>query len=188
MPRKEHIYNLPNTLSFIRISAIPLILVLAAQGGKMWGLASAVVFALASITDFLDGYLARSRGQVTDLGRFLDPMADKLIVSATLIMLVQLGRCPAWVAFVIIGREIAVTGLRAAAAASAGNVVISAGWWGKIKVGFQIPAIICLLLYYPYYGLDMALLGTICLYIALVLTLWSGWVYFRQYWSLIIKG
>lgn len=183
---KDQIYNLPNMLSLVRIISIPMIIVLS-RPGPGWGIAAAVVFALASVTDFFDGFLARKFGSITNLGRFLDPMADKLLVSAALIMLVSLDRCPAWVAWVIIGREIAVTGLRAAAAASVDQVIVSAGIWGKIKVVFQIPAILGLFIQGTYYGINFGFYGCIFLYIALALTLFSGWVYFKQYWALIIK-
>ncbi len=185
---KDQIYNLPNALSLFRIVSIPLLLVLASRPGRWWGAGAAIVFALASLTDFFDGYLARKMGRVTTLGRFLDPMADKLMISAALIMLVALDRCPAWAAFVIIGREIAVTGLRAAAAASTEQVVISADWWGKVKVGCQIPAIIGLYLYYPYFGIDVRAIGVFFLYAALVLSVWSGWLYFKDYWKLILHS
>jgi len=181
-------YNLPNALSFIRIVSIPLLIVLTTSPGRLTGLMAAVVFGLASLTDFLDGYLARRMNRVTVLGRFLDPVADKLLVSAALIMLVSLDRAAAWVVFVIIGREIAVTGLRAAAAAAASGKVIDAGIWGKIKTACQIVAILSLLLHYPYFGYDMHFLGTVFLYAALGLTVLSGWFYFKEYWAVISRS
>ena len=164
---------------------IPLLIALAYSPGKLAGFLAALVFGLGAATDFFDGFLARRLGRVTNLGKFLDPVADKLIVSAALIMLVHLGRVPAWVVFVIIGREITVTGLRAAAA-SAQGLVIDAGIWGKIKALCQFVAIIALLLHYSYYGLDTQFVGNLFLYAALVLTLLSAWLYFRQYWAVII--
>ncbi|MBW1714016.1 MAG: CDP-diacylglycerol--glycerol-3-phosphate 3-phosphatidyltransferase [Deltaproteobacteria bacterium] len=178
------ILNLPNSLTLIRIACIPALILLATSEARWAGLLAALVFALASATDFLDGYLARKLERVTVLGKFLDPIADKLIVSAALIMLVSLGRAPAWVVFVIIGREIAVTGLRAMAA-SAQGLVIQAGWWGKLKTACQMVAILALLLHYPYWGVNINLIGTLFLYAALVLTVLSGWLYFKNHWGVI---
>ena len=182
---REQIYNLPNALSFVRIASIPLLIILASSSGRLMCFLAAAIFALAALTDLLDGYLARRLGRVTTLGRFLDPVADKLMVSAALIMLVSLDRAPAWVAFAIIGREIAVTGLRAAAAASTARLVIEARIWGKAKTVCQTVAVLGLLLHYPYLGLDMHQWGTVFLYAALALTLLSGWFYFREYWTVI---
>ena len=185
MPR-ERALNLPNALSLVRVVCIPLLIALTYSSGRLAGFLAALVFGVGAATDFWDGFLARRMGRVTNLGKFLDPVADKLIVSAALIMLVHLGRAPAWVVFVIIGREITVTGLRAAAAASAQGLVIDAGTWGKIKTTCQFVAIVALLLHYPYFGLNAQLAGSLFLYAALVLTLLSAWLYFRQYWAVII--
>ncbi|MBW1713691.1 MAG: CDP-diacylglycerol--glycerol-3-phosphate 3-phosphatidyltransferase [Deltaproteobacteria bacterium] len=187
MPR-SHIYNLPNSLSLVRIVCIPLLILLCSWSWRWAGLAAAVVFALAAVTDFLDGYLARKMGRVTVLGRFLDPVADKLIVSAAMIMLVAMDRAPAWVVFVIIGREIAVTGLRAAAAAAAEGLVIDAGWWGKAKTVSQIVAILGLLVHEKIFGLEAELIGTVGLYAALGLTILSGYFYFKDYWAVISRS
>ncbi len=187
MPR-EQIYNLPNALSLVRIVSIPLLIILASSSGRLMSFLAAAIFALAAATDLLDGYLARRLGRVTTLGRFLDPVADKLMVSAALIMLVALNRAPAWIAFVIIGREIAVTGLRAVAAASAAGLVIDAGMWGKAKTVCQMVAILALLLHYQYFGLSMHFWGGLFLYAALILTLLSGWFYFREYWAVISQA
>lgn len=183
----ERALNLPNTLSLVRVICIPLLVALAYYPSRLAGFLAALVFGVGAATDFWDGFLARRMGRVTNLGKFLDPVADKLLVSAALIMLVHLGRAPAWVVFVIIGREIAVTGLRAAAA-SASGLVIDAGIWGKIKASCQFVAIIALLLYFPYFGLNTRLAGHLFLYAALVLTLLSAWLYFRQYWAVIITS
>ena len=146
---------------------------------------AAIVFSSASLTDLLDGMLARRRGLVSTLGKFLDPLADKLLVSAALIMLIPHGRVPAWIAFVIIGREIAVTGLRAIL--SEEDVLMSASKLGKYKTGFQIAAIIPLLIHYSYFNIDFHLVGTVFLWIALIFTIWSGTKYFMRFWDLINK-
>jgi len=185
---KESIYNLPNALSLVRIFSIPLLIVVCYWSWSRAGVLAAAIFALASATDLLDGYLARRLGRVTTLGRFLDPVADKLLVSAALIMLVYLDRAPAWVAFVIIGREIAVTGLRAAAVANQAGLVIDSSWWGKFKTFFQMVAIIGLLVKETYLGLDFGLVGGLALWVATGLTIVSGWFYFKSYWAVISRS
>ena len=184
---RENVHNLPNALSLVRILSIPMLILLCMWPWRWAGILAAVVFALASITDFLDGYLARKLGRVTVLGKFLDPVADKLLVSAALIMLIPMGRAPAWVVFVIIGREIAVTGLRAAAVATQEKVVIDASIWGKIKTAVQITAILGLLINDTYLGVNAGLIGVIALWAALLLTIVSGYMYFKDYWAVIVK-
>lgn len=184
---KENVHNLPNALSLVRILSIPMLILLCMWQWHWAGLLAAVVFALASITDFLDGYLARKLGRITVLGKFLDPVADKLLVSAALIMLIPMGRAPAWVVYVIIGREIAVTGLRAAAVATREKVVIDASIWGKIKTVVQMTAILGLLIHDTYFGVNTGLIGAVALWAALALTIVSGYMYFKDYWALIVK-
>lgn len=140
---------------------------------------AAVLFAAASITDFLDGFYARQQGLVSSFGKIMDPVADKLLVSCTFIMLSTLGWVPAWVVCIIIGRELAVSGLRNMIAESGEDV--SASSLGKYKTGFQIAAIIPLLLHYPYLGIDMQAIGMTFLWGALVLTIWSGADYFLRF-------
>ena len=125
--------NLPNKLTTARVVMIPLFLLALYQG--QW-LAALVFFALASVTDALDGHIARSRGLVTDFGKFMDPLADKLLVTSALIAFVELLRVPGWVVFLIIARELAITGLRTLAAGK--GVVLAADKWGKIKTVSQI--------------------------------------------------
>jgi CDP-diacylglycerol--glycerol-3-phosphate 3-phosphatidyltransferase len=150
---------------------------------KLTSFLAALLFALASISDLLDGYLARRRQMVTTFGQFLDPLADKLIVSAALIMLIPLGRVPAWMVLVIIGRELAITGLRSVAVSE--GKVISADNLGKKKMVFQIVAILALLLHYEYYGVNFHVVGMFFLWLAVVLTLWSGFNYFRSFWHVL---
>ena len=141
------------------------------------------MFALASISDLLDGFLARRQQLVTTLGKFLDPLADKLIVSSALIMLVPLGRAPAWMVVVIVGRELAITGLRSMAVSE--GKVISADKLGKKKMVFQIVAILGLLLHYEYFGINFHAVGMFFLWLAVILTLWSGINYFRTFWDVL---
>lgn len=136
--------NLPNLLTMARIVLVPIFLVAMLVRSPVFSLIAAALFVVAALTDAADGYLARSTGQVTLLGKFLDPLADKLLVSAALIALVEQGHLSTWVAMVIIGREMAVTGLRSVAAAE--GMVIAAGPWGKAKTVAQIIAIVAAIL------------------------------------------
>jgi CDP-diacylglycerol--glycerol-3-phosphate 3-phosphatidyltransferase len=135
--------NLPNFLTLLRIIAVPVVVVALLGETPNGDALAAAVFALAALTDGLDGYFARSRDAVTTFGKLMDPLADKLLITASLISLVSLHRLEAWVAMVIIAREIAVTGLRAIAAER--GVVIAASWMGKAKTVLQIAAVIGLI-------------------------------------------
>jgi len=175
--------NLPNAITLVRIGASPVLVVLLLYQGRTLSVISAILFALVCATDWLDGYLARKRGDVTSLGKFLDPLADKLLVTTALIMLIPSGRIPAWIVALMISREIAVTGLRAIA--SDAGVVIAASILGKLKTVSQIFALIFLILHYRFYGIDFHAVGAVILVIAFILTIWSGVDYFvkffRQY-------
>ena len=144
---------------------------------------AAMLFSAAAITDYLDGYIARRFGLVSNLGKVMDPVADKLLVSSAFIMLTALGWVPAWMVCIIIGREIAVTGLRNIIAEKGEDV--SASNLGKYKTGFQIAAIIPLMIHYPFFGLDVQEVGTFFLWGALVFTLWSGADYFIKFRKLL---
>ena len=171
--------NLPNAITMVRIGAAPVLVVMLLYPGRSMSVISAVVFALVCATDWLDGYIARKRGKVTSLGKFLDPLADKLLVTTALIMLIPLGRIPAWVVALMISREIAVTGLRAIA--SDAGVVISASILGKLKTVSQILALIPLIVHYKFYGLDFHAIGSVVLVVAFILTVWSGVDYFIKF-------
>ena len=162
----------PNFLTATRIFAVPVLVLLLMYENKATAFLAALIFSFASVTDYLDGYLARTQGKVTTLGKILDPLADKLLVSSSLIMLSDLGFISGWIACVIIGREIAVTGLRCVLIENGQDV--SASWLGKYKTGFQIAAIIPLTLHYTYMGIDFNAIGQFFLYGALVFTVWSG--------------
>jgi CDP-diacylglycerol--glycerol-3-phosphate 3-phosphatidyltransferase len=169
------IANLPNFLTFFRILLIPVLVVILASTGRVASLLAAATFFLACLSDFFDGHLARRWGISTTLGKLLDPLADKLIVAAALIMLAGMERTPnvpAWMIVVIIGREIAVTGLRAVALGQ--GVVLGAEELGKYKMVFQMLALHGLLLHYKFLGIDFHLAGMYFLWISLVISLWSG--------------
>jgi CDP-diacylglycerol--glycerol-3-phosphate 3-phosphatidyltransferase len=173
-------WNLSNKLTLFRIGAIPLVVFLLIIYPDRWtSFAAALIFLLAAISDALDGHLARRRNTVTNVGKLLDPLADKLLVCTALIILIPLGRVEAWIVAVIIGREMAVTTLRGVAGAE--GVVIAASRLGKFKNLAQLSATNILILHYPYFFLNTHLLGTILIWIALVLTIWSGFDYFARY-------
>ena len=136
--------NLANKLTLIRIFLVPVFLIFFAAGIPYGTFLATLVFIIASLTDKLDGYIARSRNQITNFGKFMDPLADKLLVTSALISLVELQMVPGWAAIVIIAREFAVSGLRSISASE--GKVIAASVWGKIKTVFQIIAIIVLLI------------------------------------------
>lgn len=176
MTRIKEIVMTPNFITITRILIIPVIVLLLMYETRINTFVAAFLFSLASITDYVDGYLARTRGLVTKLGQIMDPLADKLLVSSTLVMLVALGFMPGWIACVIIGRELAVTGLRCVLIENGQDV--AASWLGKYKTGFQIAAIIPLTLHYAYLGINFNAIGIFFLYGALIFTVWSGLDYF----------
>ncbi len=180
------IWNVPNGLSVFRIACVPIVMFLISRSDQpMPAFWAALFFSLASITDLLDGFLARRQKCVTALGKLLDPLADKLLVAAALIALIPEGRVDAGMAFVIIGREITVTGLRGIGVT--GGVVIDASGLGKAKAGFQIVAVISLLLHFTYLGFSFHELGKVLLWLALVLTVWSGVDYFVRFYRLFVE-
>lgn len=183
--------NLPNKITLFRIFLIPIfiILVLAPLNfGTLTALGSdidiqllvaAIVFSVASFTDWLDGYLARKMNIVSNFGKFADPLADKMLVMSALILLVELGMAPSWVVAVIVSRELAVTGLRLILVEQ-GGTVMAAAWPGKIKTNTQMFAIIFLLINdFPFGGLNVSI-GTILLYVCLFFTIYSGVNYFYE--------
>ncbi len=177
--------NLPNAITVTRIFLVPLLVVVLLtnfEGRIVLGvrkeLVGAAIFGVASLTDWLDGYLARRRKQVTPLGQVIDPLADKLLTSAAFISLVQMGLAPAWMVAVIIGREFAVTGLRNLAYARA--VVIPASPLGKIKMVFQVVAILALILG-DVYAPGLSIVGRGALWVVVLTALVSGADYFRRF-------
>jgi len=181
---RNQILSLPNGLTIIRIVAIPVILILLWTSGRLYQLITAFFFLSAALTDTLDGYLARRRGMVTTLGKFLDPLADKLLIVTALIALIPARNIPAWMVIVIVGREIAVTGLRGIVAAE--GIVISASTLGKYKTVFEVASIAFLILDRTYLSVDCRLWGMIFLWVALVIAVLSGIDYFKKFLKVII--
>jgi CDP-diacylglycerol--glycerol-3-phosphate 3-phosphatidyltransferase len=186
MNMRDGLFNLPNILTLARIAIVPVFVIFLFFDSRDAGLWAAALFSIAALTDALDGWLARRWDVETSFGKFLDPLADKLIVMSALVMMIPMGRVPAWAVFIILARDVIVSGIRSIA--SAEGTVIAASDLGKYKTIFQMVAIICLLLHYDYYWLfgleweifhvSMHNVGLIYFYISLGLTIWSGVEYF----------
>jgi CDP-diacylglycerol--glycerol-3-phosphate 3-phosphatidyltransferase len=179
---RERFWNLPNTITVLRVGVVPVLLLLPLAHDKGSSQLIAWCFIVGALTDLLDGWLARRGQQVTSIGKLLDPLADKLLVSTALIVLLAMGRIPIWATWmvvVIMGRELAVTGLRGIA--SAGGQVVAASWLGKTKAVSQNIAIGALIFHYTTIGLPAHAIGMVFLAVATALTLWSGYVYFADY-------
>ena len=164
--------NTANKLTLARVVMIPafmLVLYLGIPGANYWAL---LIFALASITDWLDGYIARKYNQVTDFGKFLDPLADKCLVTAAMLWFVEVGQMPAWALLLVIVREFAISGLRMNAATT--GRVIAAGWSGKVKTASTMVCIILMLLPIP------AVVNTLCVAVIVLTTIYSGVEYLMK--------
>ena len=164
--------NVPNVLTVVRILLVPVLVVALLEKSGSGDLFAAIVFAVASVTDAIDGYLARSRNAITNFGKLMDPIADKLLIVAALVVLVSLDRLQAWVAMVIIAREFAVTVLRASIGAQQG-IVIPASPLGKLKTATQVLMVICLIAFHP-----RPVAVTVLVYVAVAVTVFSGADYF----------
>ncbi|MEE3362346.1 MAG: CDP-diacylglycerol--glycerol-3-phosphate 3-phosphatidyltransferase [Anaerovoracaceae bacterium] len=172
--------NLPNKLTMIRICAIPVFIVVYLLG---YNIAAAIIFILASATDALDGHIARSRDLVTNFGKLMDPLADKMLVTSAFILLVENGTVAGWMVIIIIARELAITGLRTVAASE--GVVIAAGMTGKAKTVCQMIAVILLLLEnwpFSYIGIPVDI---IMLWAAVIMTVVSGTEYLVKNWHIV---
>lgn len=179
MNTRAPVWNLPNGLSLFRVALIPAILYLLTDEGRGAAAAAGGLFFLACLSDFFDGYLARRSGSTTKLGKYLDPLADKLIVAAVLIMLVGMAREPRvapWMVAVIVARDLAVTGLRAIA--SGEGLTVEAGELGKYKMIFLMFALHGLIIHYPYgpefFRLDFHAVGMVFLWVSMIVSVWSG--------------
>ncbi len=173
--------NLPNQLTIVRIVAIPLYLLVLYINKDWSNVTATIIFILAGASDFLDGYIARKYNLITDLGKILDPIADKILVAAALIALIDLDRLYWWIAVIMLARDFTMEALRNLAASK--GVIIAAGIWGKLKTTFQMVAIGMISFNITWLGINWFILGTICMYIALVLSVYSAYVYFRDYFK-----
>ena len=175
----QQILSLPNGITILRILVIPLILVLLFYMGRGYQLLTALLFLGAAVTDTIDGYLARRRGMVTTLGKFLDPLADKLLIVTALIALIPAREISVWMVIVIVGREIAITGLRGIAVSQ--GMVISASTLGKYKTVFEAASIFFLILNGSYFFMNFRPIGLVLLWIALGIAVISGVDYFKKF-------
>ncbi|MCG6534326.1 MAG: CDP-diacylglycerol--glycerol-3-phosphate 3-phosphatidyltransferase [Syntrophales bacterium LBB04] len=171
--------NLPNTITLMRIGVIPVLFFLLLSPGPTGSLVIALMFIIASLTDLLDGYIARRYQIVTTVGKLLDPIADKIVVNSAMILMIPIGRIPAWIVVITIIRDIAVDGIRSIG--SSEGIIIQASRLGKQKTLCQIVAVSALMIHYPLFGADAHVVGTVILYLALVLTVYSGVEYFVNF-------
>ena len=183
---QKKIWNLPNTLTLLRIAVVPLLFFLLLDPGPAGSLLVATMFILAGLTDLLDGYIARKYQIVTPMGKLLDPIADKLIVNTAMILMIPIGRIPAWVVAVMIARDFAVDAVRSIA--SAEGTIISASNLGKRKTLCQIFAVSALMIHHPLFGADAHVVGLFILYIALFLSLYSGIDYLAGFYRTAIRN
>ena len=191
-PLSRQAVSIPNLLTYGRVAAIPAVLIFCYFDSPRNAFIAAMIFAAASVTDAIDGYIARRLNQISMLGKFLDPLADKLLILATLLMLLDLGRVPVWAVLVILAREMTITGLRSIAASE--GLVISARDLGKKKTAFQMVGLWALLVHYPYPIADFAepidfhRLGLFLLYISVLFSVLSAWDYFAGFFRAVRRG
>ena len=171
--------NIANKITVARIIAIPIFLVVL-YFDKPWSdFVATVIFSAASLSDMLDGYLARKYNLITDFGEVMDPMADKILVAAALIALVEMGRLDGWIAVVMLGRDFIIGALRDLSASK--GIIIPAGIWGKLKTTAQMLAVGMIIFKETAFGINWLTVGTVVMYVAVALSLYSGYVYIKQY-------
>ena len=178
--------NVANWITVVRIVGIPIYLIfLYIGGGQPWSnVVATIVFALIAITDFLDGYIARKYNMITDLGKILDPIADKILVTAAMIALIDLDRLAFWLVVLMLARDFAMEALRNVA--SSKGIIIAAGIWGKVKTTFQMVAIGMLTYHNNWFDgtsftINWHIVGTVLMYVSLVLSIYSAYIYFKDY-------
>lgn len=174
------VINLPNAVTMLRICIIPVLFFLLFNPDRLWSFILAVLFIMAALTDLLDGYLARRYHIVTNIGKFLDPIADKIIVNTAMIMMIPIGRIPTWIVAIIIIRDFIIDGIRTIATSE--GMIIDASKLGKRKTLCQIFALSALMIHYPFLGANAHVVGMVILYIALWLTIHSGIDYMLKFY------
>jgi CDP-diacylglycerol--glycerol-3-phosphate 3-phosphatidyltransferase len=188
---RRELTNLPNLITMGRVVLIPFVLVFIDNFNPLRSFIASLLYLLAAAGDFLDGYLARKRGEVSTLGKFLDPLADKLLVTSVLVFMLALGRVDAWVVVVIIARDFVVNGLRSIA--SAQGMVIAASDGGKIKTALQLVSIMMLLIYFRYPALGTSITvdyhraGLILLYVSTAVSVFSAGQYIRHFLAAALR-
>jgi CDP-diacylglycerol--glycerol-3-phosphate 3-phosphatidyltransferase len=178
---RKKVLNLPNAITMLRIGIIPVLFFLLQSPGPTGSLVIACIFVVAALTDLLDGYIARRYQIVTTMGKFLDPIADKLVVNTAMILMIPLGRIPAWIVAIIIIRDFTVDGIRTIA--SSEGIIIGSSRLAKQKTLCQVVAVTALMIHYPFMGADAHLVGIVILYVALFLTLYSGLDYLMKFFK-----
>lgn len=171
--------NLANRITLARIALVPVFIVLLYFDRYWTNIAATVIYTFTALTDLLDGHLARKHNMVTDLGKILDPVADKILVTAALVLLVELGRLGAVVVIILIGRDLMIGALRNVAASN--GTVIAAGRGGKIKTVFQMIGVGCIIWKNELFGIDIMFVGQAVVYISVILSLHSAWTYYKNY-------
>jgi CDP-diacylglycerol--glycerol-3-phosphate 3-phosphatidyltransferase len=169
----------------MRIGVVPFLFVLLSNPGAFWSMVIAALFVIASITDFFDGYIARKYQMITTMGKFLDPIADKIIVNTAMVLLIPIGRIPAWIVAITIIRDLIVDVIRSIA--SSEGIYIQASQLGKQKTVAQIIAVTALIIHYSVFGINAHVVGTMILYVAFFLTIYSGFDYFIKLYQSIDK-
>jgi CDP-diacylglycerol--glycerol-3-phosphate 3-phosphatidyltransferase len=182
---KKRVFNLPNAITMLRIGIIPVLFFLLLSPDFTESLVIACIFVIAALTDLLDGYIARRYQIVTTMGKFLDPIADKLVVNTAMILMIPIGRIPAWIVAIIIIRDFTVDGIRTIA--SSEGVIIGSSRLAKQKTLCQVVAVTALMIHYPFLGADAHLVGIAILYLALFLTLYSGLDYLMKFFKEILN-
>jgi CDP-diacylglycerol--glycerol-3-phosphate 3-phosphatidyltransferase len=184
-PQEKVMFNLANKITLLRILMVPLVILLLYFEGPVACMLAALAFIFASITDWVDGYIARRENMVTSMGKFLDPLADKVLICSVLIMFVKLDWASAWVVILMVCRELVVTGLRAMAIDK--NITLAADKFGKAKTVMQMLAAVPLMLHYPIFGVTLWPVGEYLLYLALILALISGVNYCYDFYRLAYR-
>jgi CDP-diacylglycerol--glycerol-3-phosphate 3-phosphatidyltransferase len=182
---RKKVLNLPNAITLLRIGIIPVLFLLLRSPEQTESLVIACIFVVASLTDVLDGYIARKYQIVTTMGKFLDPIADKLVVNTAMILMIPIGRIPAWIVAIIIIRDFTVDGIRTIA--SSEGIIIQASRLAKQKTLCQIVAVTALMIHYPFLGADAHLVGIVILHVALFLTLYSGLDYLVKFFRNLLN-
>lgn len=178
--QKSIIINLPNAITMLRVGIIPVLFFLLFNPDRIWSFVMALLFIMAALTDLLDGYVARKYKIVTNIGKLLDPIVDKLIVNTAMILMIPIGRIPAWIVSIIIIRDFVVDGIRTIATSE--GMIIDASKLGKRKTLCQIFAVSALMIHYPFIGANAHMVGMVILFIALWLTIHSGVDYLLKFY------
>jgi CDP-diacylglycerol---glycerol-3-phosphate 3-phosphatidyltransferase len=185
MISKHETFNLPNTITLLRIGIVPFLFILLLEPGEFWSLILAIFFVIASITDVFDGYFARKYNLITTIGKFLDPIADKIIINTAMILMIPIGRIPAWIVAITIIRDLIIDVIRSIA--SSEGYYIQASILGKQKTLAQNIAVTALMINFSIFGVNAHDVGMVILYVALFLTIYSGIDYFIKFYQTILQ-